>query len=430
MIFLKHLMKLEILDADTFRPLLKGTDLAKALGTKPGPWMKDALDVVMAWQLRHPETTDPTYAIEAVRASRSEKNDSELSSRLAFHFLKLTIPPFFPQNEPKTSALEASRQRVPWKDGGSKHMFELLEWVISVLERKQIEEAWHFMVPPILKVADDMDVKWKVEGCRLLRSLLNRVRLSGVKDVSTNKRPTGQNSGDFLMRTGYHNVFAETLFPMLAYIPSITPEKDSVALFTELLPALTSLSLLLPVEAGTRTNKNAFLDRMLRDGIYSPIAHFPTPSMYPELATTILAHLPIILDNMGIDSVKHLHILIPLLCSNLQEPFVMSHEPLLMTSLKALQAVMRNSWPRIAGYRCEILMGLCLLWGRCIEENKKKDDKEVKPVEEVIRDLVAMLDAIMGAAEGDKTKSEWKQEKAKVVEASSGHKAMFKDFES
>ncbi|XPS76761.1 CCA tRNA nucleotidyltransferase [Ascochyta lentis] len=72
--FLSHLAKLEILDADTFKPLLKGTDLAKALSTKPGPWMKDALDVVMAWQLRNPSATDPAEAIEAVKKARESDN--------------------------------------------------------------------------------------------------------------------------------------------------------------------------------------------------------------------------------------------------------------------------------------------------------------------------------------------------------------------
>jgi len=73
--FLKRVAELKILNVDTFRPLLKGTDLAKALGTKPGPWMKDALDVVMAWQLRNPDVTDTTAAIEAVKAARGEQTD-------------------------------------------------------------------------------------------------------------------------------------------------------------------------------------------------------------------------------------------------------------------------------------------------------------------------------------------------------------------
>ena len=75
--------------------------------------MKDALDVVMAWQLRNPNVTDPTAAIEAVKVSRAEKTDSELSFRLASHFLQLTIPPLFPQNKPTSNALEASRQPAP-----------------------------------------------------------------------------------------------------------------------------------------------------------------------------------------------------------------------------------------------------------------------------------------------------------------------------
>jgi len=73
--FIDRILELNLQDAATFRPLLKGTDLAKALNTKPGPWMKDALDVVMAWQLRNPDATDQAEAIEAVKVSRGMKNE-------------------------------------------------------------------------------------------------------------------------------------------------------------------------------------------------------------------------------------------------------------------------------------------------------------------------------------------------------------------
>lgn len=65
--FLNQLTTYGILEAHTFKPLITGTELARAIATKPGPWMKDALDVVMAWQLRNPTATDPADAIEAVR---------------------------------------------------------------------------------------------------------------------------------------------------------------------------------------------------------------------------------------------------------------------------------------------------------------------------------------------------------------------------
>ncbi|KIV99592.1 hypothetical protein, variant [Verruconis gallopava] len=67
--FMAHITSLGILDAHLFKPLVDGTALAKALNAKPGPWMKAALDVVMAWQLRNPDITDPAAAIEEVKLS-------------------------------------------------------------------------------------------------------------------------------------------------------------------------------------------------------------------------------------------------------------------------------------------------------------------------------------------------------------------------
>ena len=140
------------MDADTFKPLLNGKDLAKALNTKPGPWMKDALDIVMAWQLRNPSATDPAEAIEAVKHAR--QSDSELPSRLASHFLQLTIPPLFAQNKP-ASTYEAATQPAPWTDATNAYVLDLLEWSIGALRGKAVETNWHLLVPPVLKMIDD-----------------------------------------------------------------------------------------------------------------------------------------------------------------------------------------------------------------------------------------------------------------------------------
>jgi len=52
--------------------LLDGRALAQALGVKPGKWTGKALDLCMAWQLRNPDETDPSKAIEEVRMRRDE----------------------------------------------------------------------------------------------------------------------------------------------------------------------------------------------------------------------------------------------------------------------------------------------------------------------------------------------------------------------
>jgi tRNA nucleotidyltransferase (CCA-adding enzyme) len=70
--FLDHLGEMEVLDAPSWRRLIDGTQLAKALDVKPGKWMAAALDVCMAWQFRNPQATDPTEAIEEVKIKAEE----------------------------------------------------------------------------------------------------------------------------------------------------------------------------------------------------------------------------------------------------------------------------------------------------------------------------------------------------------------------
>ncbi|KAI2619226.1 hypothetical protein GGR54DRAFT_630776 [Hypoxylon sp. NC1633] len=70
--FLDHLQELDVMDAPSLKRLIDGTQLAKALNVKPGKWMAQALEVTIAWQLRHPEATDPAGAIEEVRSRRVE----------------------------------------------------------------------------------------------------------------------------------------------------------------------------------------------------------------------------------------------------------------------------------------------------------------------------------------------------------------------
>ncbi|USP78889.1 uncharacterized protein yc1106_06163 [Curvularia clavata] len=423
--FLSRVTELDLLEVDTFRPLIKGTDLAKALNTKPGPWMKEALDVVMAWQLRNPDNTDTAGAIKAVEASRSEQNESELPLRLASHFLQLTIPPFFPQNKPTSNALEASRQPAPWKDAGNQYVLDLLAWSIRVLDRKTVEDKWRFLMPPVLRMMDDINVEWKAKGCHMLGLLLDVLRQplstgSSQKAAVQKSTPTS-----FLLRSGYHNIFAEALLPMFTYIPSITPERESVILFRAVFPAVISLALLLPEDSSKGDSKELFLDRVLREGVLSPLGHFTTPSMYPELATLIMSQVPIVVNHMGIDTVKHLPDIVPLLSAILQEPFALSHHKLVGSALEALQSVMLNAWPRIPGHRGSIMMGLCLLWSRWLEEEKKCGSEQVAQVKMQVQETVAMLDAVMQRVDEAGMAETWKTEKQDLVAAEPGCEEMF-----
>ena len=72
--FLDHIgpEALDVMEAPILRRLIDGKQLADAMGIKPGKWMAKALDICVAWQLRHPDATDPAGAVEEVKARKQE----------------------------------------------------------------------------------------------------------------------------------------------------------------------------------------------------------------------------------------------------------------------------------------------------------------------------------------------------------------------
>lgn len=75
--FVDYLEELDVMDAPHIKRLLDGKQVAAALGIRPGKWMGAAMDVCMAWQLRHPGETDAAGAIAEVRQRAVELGISE-----------------------------------------------------------------------------------------------------------------------------------------------------------------------------------------------------------------------------------------------------------------------------------------------------------------------------------------------------------------
>ena len=55
---------MDLLEAYKLKPLMKGDKLAKAFDTKSVKWRSEALERIVAWQLRNPDKSDPELAIE------------------------------------------------------------------------------------------------------------------------------------------------------------------------------------------------------------------------------------------------------------------------------------------------------------------------------------------------------------------------------
>jgi hypothetical protein len=73
-----HLESMDLMDVISTKSILDGKRLQKELNASPGPWLKDALDICMAWQLRNPQLAeeDPEKArceaIEEVKQRREK----------------------------------------------------------------------------------------------------------------------------------------------------------------------------------------------------------------------------------------------------------------------------------------------------------------------------------------------------------------------
>lgn len=399
------------------KPLLDGKALAKAIGAPPGPWMKDALDVVMAWQLRNPTEQDAQAAIEAVKLHRqgSSNGNGELTSDLIRHFLQLTIRPLFlkakPDNVtaegrkpvsaalPKKLSMQTEDESVvkPWKNARDAYSLDLLKWVVGALDERVVKEVWPLVVPPILTLIDDWEAKYKALGAELLNGLLKST------------------PPDLLQRTGLGEVFEEALLPCLTCLPDLTPEKDSIALLNNVYPTLLTLCQvrypLLTTSTQPSPDRIKALDTILRRG---PLQSFSLcPPNYPAITAVLLSHTIPILDALGIDSVKHLKFLIPLLNDVLSHP--QAFAPALETAVAALQAVIRNCWPRISVWRAEVLKGVCLCW---VPIQGLEGEAELR---RRLRETVELLEVAVKVDEGMK----WEEECRMLVEADGRLEGLF-----
>ena len=69
--WLSRIKELDLFDAPSLKPIVNGKQLCDAFGAN-GPWVKKALDIVIEWQLRNPDETNPENAIEEVKQRKKE----------------------------------------------------------------------------------------------------------------------------------------------------------------------------------------------------------------------------------------------------------------------------------------------------------------------------------------------------------------------
>ncbi|EAW14519.1 tRNA adenylyltransferase [Aspergillus clavatus NRRL 1] len=69
---ISYIVKNDLQDVCEMKPMVNGAEVMKAMGAKNGPWLSKALDLVIKWQLLHPEITEKEKALEYVLSRKDE----------------------------------------------------------------------------------------------------------------------------------------------------------------------------------------------------------------------------------------------------------------------------------------------------------------------------------------------------------------------
>lgn len=108
--------------------------------------------------------------------------------------------------------------------------------------------------------------------------------------------------------TGLAQVIEDAIFPTLSFLPSLTPEQESVLLLREAYNTLLSLANKQPAvgkDGIPKGPKNTLLDKMLREGVLMGYFH---AKEHVRIVAVLCQQTAAILNNMGVHAVKHLKV--------------------------------------------------------------------------------------------------------------------------
>jgi hypothetical protein len=300
-------------------------------------------------------------------------------------------------------------------------------------EKSTFESQFHLLIPPILNLIDDSSIDYKEQGCRLLHMLCEEITRC---------------QSDILKRTGLTEVFSDALRTNFMHLPTITPEKESLKLLSELYPAFRALvnarfpvpgrqepmdskeGTVVTLRPATQTpvateqmevistpiRKNqpltkmspdtkekdarqSLLDLILRHGILASYAH---AADYVCITTFLLQEASSIVSMMCIYSSKYLQTLLPLLRNVLTNPFGTAHAPLLMSALECLESLTKACWPRIREkWWVECLRGIVGCWIQICDDEADAIAGDDKPqalsgVKRKLQETCGLLSHIVG----------------------------------
>ncbi|RYP74837.1 hypothetical protein DL771_002758 [Monosporascus sp. 5C6A] len=338
---------------------------------------------------------------ERFRVQSQEQRTKFITEDILSNFLR----PLFSRSRPttvtasgrKAEFVETSRYdnasaeaeaRKPWKYG-QRYAITVFEWAVLQSDEPLLQKSWHLFTPVLLTLLDEPQTALKVRALDIFRAFWTRC------------------PGDLMCQTGLAQVFEDAIFPAVLYLPSLTPEDESIAILDAAYPALIALAgidLESTVDEPQSNPKfteaqQKLLDKIIREGILVGYNH---ASEHIRLVELFCEKLRCVVNRMGILAIKHLKNVIPMAIEIMTDPFGTQHPPSLLSVIRLLQAIMSTCWPRIPHYCNEIIKALMLCWLN-IEEEDVFPDGDLGPaaLKSELTKAAGMLSAVMEAAKMD-----------------------------
>ncbi|RYP35519.1 hypothetical protein DL767_003773 [Monosporascus sp. MG133] len=336
---------------------------------------------------------------ECFQPQSQEKRTKFITEDILSNFLR----PLFSKSRPatvtasgrKAEFVEPSRYdnasaeaeaRKPWKYG-QRYAITVFEW--AVLRSDLLQKSWHLFTPVLLTLLDEPQTALKVRSLDIFSAFWGRC------------------PGDLMRQTGLAQVFEDAVFPAVLYLPSLTPESESITILNAAYLALIAMAGI-DLESTTdepqsnpkfTETQQKLLDKIIREGILVGYSH---ASEHIRLVELFCEKLRCVVNGMGILAIKHLKNLVPMVSEIMTDPFGTQHPSSLISAIRLLQAIMSTCWPRIPHYCNEIIKALMLCWLNIEDEDAFRDsDLGPASLKLELTKAADMLSAVMQAAKMD-----------------------------
>ncbi|KAL1915272.1 uncharacterized protein VTP21DRAFT_7548 [Calcarisporiella thermophila] len=320
-------------------------------------------------------------------------NYDSINSLFGFYLAQILqhhIRPYFTQSHP---AMEKKRNRYveknkmdlyekqPWKTDRVETV-SIMETCVLAAKQFDVESAFFLLIPPLLTLIDDYDIQYKILGVRMFSHVLSNV------------------SASKLTASGLDGVFYEALLSCLSYRND--PSFDILIQHT--FSALFRLVILTnPPDTERYFLQMDQLFAMTLDGLRMS-------GDKPAYRAIYLEQIPLLIEKLGMVSIKYLKVVLEILLDTAQVPFVgadsMKRQVLRLHEIcvKALDTAIKMGWPRIPVYRGLVLRIVAESWSR-IEEFEHENAQDALSIQyqdgmgnlkKNFCDIVSLLHAVCG----------------------------------